>query len=91
MKSFQGEIQPFCYLLDRFLSFQLERELVGADFHRRKDRAFQGTHNNICERAIRPVVMGRKAWLFAGSLMAGNRAAQIMSLLETAVWSHMLG
>lgn len=55
--------------LDRFLSFQLERELVGADFHRRKDRAFQGTHNNICERAIRPVVMGRKAWLFAGSLM----------------------
>ena len=22
--------------------------------------------NNICERAIRPVVMGRKAWLFAG-------------------------
>ncbi|SRQ28883.1 putative IS orf, fragment [Shigella flexneri] len=36
------------------------------------------------KRAIRPVVMGRKAWLFAGSLMAGNRAAQIMSLLETA-------
>ncbi|HFG5453616.1 TPA: transposase domain-containing protein [Salmonella enterica subsp. enterica serovar Typhimurium] len=28
--------------------------------------------------------MGRKAWLFAGSLMAGNHAAQIMSLLETA-------
>ncbi|EOB1842181.1 transposase, partial [Escherichia coli] len=40
--------------------------------------------NNICERAIRPVVMGRKVWLFAGSLMARNRAAQIMSLLETA-------
>ncbi|MBA0936878.1 transposase, partial [Escherichia coli] len=45
------------------MSFQSERELAGADFHRRKDRAFQGTHNNICERAIRPVVMGRKAWL----------------------------
>ena len=42
------------------MSFQSERELAGADFHRRKDRAFQGTHNNICERAIRPVVMGRK-------------------------------
>ena len=66
------------------MSFQSERELAGADFHRRKDRSFQGTHNNICERAIRPVVMGRKAWLFAGSLVAGNRAAQIMSLLETA-------
>lgn len=40
--------------------------------------------NNRCERAIRPVVMGRSNWLFAGSLAAGTRAAQIMSLLETA-------
>lgn len=40
--------------------------------------------NNICERAIKTVVMGRKSWLFAGSRMAGARAAQIMSLLETA-------
>ena len=40
--------------------------------------------NNRCERAIRPVVMGRSNWLFAGSLAAGVRAAQIMSLLETA-------
>ncbi|CAM4363579.1 hypothetical protein LEJE111609_20200 [Lelliottia jeotgali] len=28
--------------------------------------------------------MGRSNWLFAGSLAAGVRAAQIMSLLETA-------
>ncbi|EEI9430729.1 IS66 family transposase [Salmonella enterica subsp. diarizonae] len=40
--------------------------------------------NNVCERAIKNVVLGRKSWLFAGSLMAGERAAQIMSLLETA-------
>ncbi|HHA1936398.1 IS66 family transposase [Enterobacter ludwigii] len=40
--------------------------------------------NNRCERAIRPVVMGRSNWLFAGSVAAGTRAAQIMSLLETA-------
>ena len=40
--------------------------------------------NNRCELAIRPVVMGRSNWLFAGSLAAGTRAAQIMSLLETA-------
>ncbi|CAI1910023.1 Transposase and inactivated derivatives [Serratia fonticola] len=40
--------------------------------------------NNRCERAIRPVVMGRSNWLFAGSLAAGSRAAQIISLLETA-------
>lgn len=40
--------------------------------------------NNRCERAIRPVVLGRGNWLFAGSLSAGQRAAKIMSLLETA-------
>lgn len=40
--------------------------------------------NNRCEQAIRPVVMGRSNWLFAGSLAAASRAAQIMSLLETA-------
>jgi hypothetical protein len=41
-------------------------------------------HNNRAERTIRPVAMGRKSWLFAGSQAAGTRAAQIMSLLETA-------
>ncbi|EBT2371823.1 IS66 family transposase [Salmonella enterica] len=40
--------------------------------------------NNRAERAIRPVAMGRASWLFAGSLAAGERAVQIMSLLETA-------
>lgn len=40
--------------------------------------------NNRAERAIRPVAMGRASWLFAGSLAAGERAAQIMGLLETA-------
>ncbi len=40
--------------------------------------------NNVCERAIKNVALGRKSWLFAGSQMAGERAAQIMSLLETA-------
>lgn len=40
--------------------------------------------NNRAEQAIRPVAMGRANWLFAGSLAAGERAAQIMGLLETA-------
>lgn len=40
--------------------------------------------NNRAERAIRPVAMGRASWLFAGSLAAGERAAKIMGLLETA-------
>ncbi len=44
----------------------------------------QGTHNNPIENAIRPIAIGRKNWLFAGSETAGQRAAAIMSLLATA-------
>ena len=40
--------------------------------------------NNAAERAIRPLVLGRKNWLFCGSDTGGDRAAAIMSLLETA-------
>jgi len=40
--------------------------------------------NNPVERAIRPVAIGRKNWLFAGSETAGQRAAAIMSLIATA-------
>lgn len=40
--------------------------------------------NNAAERAIRPVAIGRKNWLFAGSESAGKRAAAIMSLIATA-------
>ena len=40
--------------------------------------------NNRCGRAIKPVVMGRSNGLLAGSAAAGERAAKIMSLLETA-------
>jgi transposase len=40
--------------------------------------------NNPVENAIRPIALGRKNWLFAGSDTAGRRAAAIMSLLATA-------
>jgi hypothetical protein len=40
--------------------------------------------NNHCENLIRPWAMGRKAWLFAGSELAGQRAAVVMSLLHSA-------
>lgn len=40
--------------------------------------------NNAIENAIRPIALGRKNWLFAGSLTAGERAANIMSLIATA-------
>ena len=40
--------------------------------------------NNPVENAIRPITLGRKNWLFAGSETAGKRAAAIMSLIATA-------
>ncbi len=40
--------------------------------------------NNHCENLIRPWAMGRKAWLFAGSELAGQRAAIVMSLVHSA-------
>ena len=40
--------------------------------------------NNFIERQIKPWAMGRKAWLFCGSELAGQRAAIIMSLVQSA-------
>lgn len=40
--------------------------------------------NNAAERAIRPLALGRKNWLFAGSDAGGERAAVIYTLIETA-------
>lgn len=40
--------------------------------------------NNLIEQQIRPIAIGRKNWLFAGSLRAGKRAAAVMSLIQSA-------
>ena len=40
--------------------------------------------NNWCENQIRPWALGRKNWLFAGSLRSGKRAAALMSLIQSA-------
>ena len=40
--------------------------------------------NNAAERAIRPLALGRKNYLFAGSDEGGRRAAIMYSLIETA-------
>lgn len=39
--------------------------------------------NNASERAMRPVAIGRKNWMFVGSKPAGHRAAILMSLIAT--------
>jgi transposase len=40
--------------------------------------------NNAAENAIRPVALGRKNWLFAGSHSGGERAAVFYTLIRTA-------
>ena len=40
--------------------------------------------NNAAERAIRPLALGRKNWIFAGSDNGGERAAAMYTLIETA-------
>ena len=39
---------------------------------------------NHIENRIRPVALGRSNWLFAGSLRTGQRAAVIMTLIQSA-------
>lgn len=40
--------------------------------------------NNHVENRIRPWALGRRNWLFIGSQLAGERAAVVMSLLQSA-------
>ena len=39
---------------------------------------------NAVENAIRPIALGRRNWMFAGSEAGGRRAAQIYSLIGSA-------
>lgn len=77
----QKEACPESSALGKAINYMLKRRETLSRF---LDDGSLPLDNNRCERAIRPVVMGRSNWLFAGSLAAGARAAQIMSLLETA-------
>ena len=39
--------------------------------------------NNISERSVKPIAIGRKNWLFVGSEEAGRRAGLLMSLIAS--------
>ncbi|HCG3096934.1 TPA: IS66 family transposase [Klebsiella pneumoniae] len=77
----QKDACPESSALGKAITYALKRRVTLSRFL--EDGALP-LDNNRCERAIRPVVMGRSNWLFAGSAAAGERAAKIMSLLETA-------
>lgn len=82
--SFQSAEQP---LLGQFsvsgntLDYSLKR---WAALSRYLDDGAVAIDNNWCENQIRPWALGRKNWLFAGSLRSGKRAAAIMSLIQSA-------
>lgn len=40
--------------------------------------------NNLCENAIRPFVIGRKAWLFSDTPAGAEASARLYGLIETA-------
>ena len=39
--------------------------------------------NNVAERAVRPLAIGRKNWLFAGNEAGGEAAAVILTLVQS--------
>ncbi|KHL24984.1 transposase [Croceibacterium mercuriale] len=45
--------------------------------------------NNRAENCLRPIALGRKNYLFAGSDKGGERAAAIYTLLQTAKLNHI--
>ena len=45
--------------------------------------------NNIAERSLRSIAIGRKNWLFAGSKIGGERAAAIYSVIETCKMNNV--
>jgi len=63
------------------IDYSLKRWVALARYAERGDLPLD---NNAIENAIRPICIGKKNWLFAGSERAGQRAAAIQSLLGTA-------
>ena len=94
----QQRSRPVVDALHRWLSEQRQR-LANADvtakaidyslsnwraLTRYLDDAQVPIDNNAAENAVRPLCVGRKNWLFVGSQQAGERAAVVLSLIESA-------
>lgn len=45
--------------------------------------------NNVAERAVRPIALGRKNWLFLGNEQGGEAAAVLLSLIQTCRALHI--
>lgn len=94
----QSSSKPLCEDLHRWLKLERQRVPEGSatakaiDYSLNRwaaltaylDNGSVQIDNNHIENLVRPWAMGRKAWLFAGSELAGQRAAVVMSLLQSA-------
>ena len=94
----QQQAGPLLELLQQWLTTTLrlvsaKSELAGAIKYalvrwvaltRYRDDGRIEIDNNTAERAIRPLVLGRRNYLFAGSDAGGERAANIYTLIATA-------
>lgn len=73
--------EPVDFRLARALDYSLKRWTA---LTRYIDDGQLPIDNNWVENQIRPIALGRSNWLFAGSLRAGQRAAAVMSLIQSA-------
>ena len=65
----------------RAIDYSLKRKPALTRYAETGDRPID---NNPVENAIRPIAIGKKNWLFAGSARAGVRAAALQTLIGTA-------
>ncbi|OZY57294.1 IS66 family transposase [Pseudomonas lundensis] len=79
--SAQRDLVPEGSAISKALDYSLKR---WAALSRYLDDGAVPIDNNWAENQIRPWALGRKNWLFAGSLRSGKRAAAIMSLIQSA-------
>lgn len=77
----QRDLVPNGSAISKALDYSLKRWTA---LSRYLDNGAVPIDNNWCENQIRPWALGRKNWLFAGSLRSGKRAAAIMSLIQSA-------
>ncbi|MBS7413952.1 IS66 family transposase [Pseudomonas syringae] len=77
----QRDLVPEGSAISRTLDYSLRR---WAALSRYLDDGAVPIDNNWAENQIRPWALGRKNWLFAGSLRSGQRAAATMSLIQSA-------
>jgi hypothetical protein len=74
----EGMAQAKSYLINQW-----------APLTRHLDDARIPMDNNECEQLMKQIAIGRKNWIFVGSVPAGHRAAALMTLVSSALRNHL--